>query len=102
MPNHGQGQDATLGMGRAASEVVRMYRQDLKLPKTARVFGDTTASAAPVGLFYHEAYHTLIVALATSNTVANASSEFQIRWLQTYSHRRESAASQPIRLRHSA
>jgi flavoprotein len=47
-----------------------MYRQDFKLPKTARVFRDTTASAAPVGLFYYGVYHTLIVAPATSNTVA--------------------------------
>jgi len=59
-----------LFVSKAASEVVRMYRQDLKLPKTARVFRDTTASAAPVGLFYYGVYHTLIVAPATSNTVA--------------------------------
>jgi flavoprotein len=47
-----------------------MYRQEFKLPKTARVFRDTTASAAPVGLFYYGVYHTLILAPATSNTVA--------------------------------
>ena len=41
-----------------------------KLPKSVRVFKDTTASAAPVGLFYHGVYHTLVVAPATSNTVA--------------------------------
>jgi dihydromethanopterin reductase (acceptor) len=59
-----------LFVSRAAAEVVRMYRQDLKLPKTARVFRDTTASAAPVGFFYYGVYHTLILAPATSNTVA--------------------------------
>jgi flavoprotein len=59
-----------LFVSRAASEVVRMYRQDLKLPKTARAFRDTTASVAPVGLFYYGGYHTLIVAPVTSNTVA--------------------------------
>jgi dihydromethanopterin reductase (acceptor) len=59
-----------LFVSKAAAEVVRMYRQDLKLPKTARVFRDTTASAAPVGFFYYGVYHTLIVAPATSNTVA--------------------------------
>ena len=31
---------------------------------------DTSASAAPVGRFYHGWYHTLVVAPATSNTVA--------------------------------
>ncbi|MGA2793240.1 MAG: flavoprotein [Roseiarcus sp.] len=57
-------------VSRAASEVVRMYKQDLLLPGTARVFRDTTASAPPVGQFYYGAYHTLVVAPATSNTVA--------------------------------
>jgi flavoprotein len=47
-------EEVDLFVSKAASEVVRMYRQDFKLPKTARVFRDTTASVAP----------------ATSNTVA--------------------------------
>jgi dihydromethanopterin reductase (acceptor) len=56
---------------RAAAEVVRMYRDDLKqLPPSARIFKDTSASAAPVGNFYKGYYHTLVVAPATSNTVA--------------------------------
>ena len=59
-----------LFVSRAAAEVVRMYGQKLDLPKGARIFRDTTASAAPVGLFYHGVYHTLVVAPATSNTVA--------------------------------
>jgi dihydromethanopterin reductase (acceptor) len=59
-----------LFVSKAAAEVVRMYRQELKLPKSARVFRDTTASAAPVGFFYDGVYHTLVVAPATSNTVA--------------------------------
>jgi dihydromethanopterin reductase (acceptor) len=62
--------EVDLFVSKAAAEVVRMYRQALQLPKTARVFRDTTASAAPVGLFYYGVYHTLIVAPATSNTVA--------------------------------
>ncbi|MGB8187755.1 MAG: flavoprotein, partial [Pseudolabrys sp.] len=53
---------------RAAGEVIRMYRQ--ALPKSMRVFRDTTASAAPVGAFYYGTYHTLVLAPATSNTVA--------------------------------
>jgi dihydromethanopterin reductase (acceptor) len=66
----GELDEVDLFVSKAASEVVRMYRQELKLPKTARVFRDTTASAAPVGLFYYSVYHTLILAPATSNTVA--------------------------------
>ena len=66
----GELNEVDLFVSRAASEVVRMYRQELKLPKNARVFRDTTASAAPVGLFYYGVYHTLILAPATSNTVA--------------------------------
>ncbi len=62
--------EVDLFVSKAAAEVVRMYRQALQLPKTARVFRDTTASAAPVGLFYYGVYHTLIMAPATSNTVA--------------------------------
>lgn len=62
--------EVDLFVSKAAAEVVRMYRQAPQLPKTARVFRDTTASAAPVGLFYYGVYHTLIMAPATSNTVA--------------------------------
>jgi flavoprotein len=62
--------EVDLFVSRAAAEVVRMYRQDLKLPKSVRVIRDTTASAAPVGAFYYGAYHTLVLAPATSNTVA--------------------------------
>jgi flavoprotein len=59
-----------LFVSRAADEVVRMYKQELALPKSARIFRDTTASAAPVGFFYYGVYHTLVLAPATSNTVA--------------------------------
>src|SRR6516165_9346869 len=45
-----------------------MYKS--RLPADLRVFRDTTASAAPVGLFYEGVFHTLVVAPATSNTVA--------------------------------
>lgn len=59
-----------LFVSKAAAEVVRMYKHDLNLPDTVRIFKDTTASAAPVGGFYYNVYHTLVVAPATSNTVA--------------------------------
>src|SRR3984893_6136824 len=66
----GELDDVDLFVSRAAAEVVRMYKQEFKLPKSARVFRDTAASAPPVGGFYYGVYHTLVVAPATSNTVA--------------------------------
>ena len=57
--------DVDLFVSKAATEIVRMYRQEFKLPPATRLFRDMTASAAPVGLFYYGIYHT-----ATSNTVA--------------------------------
>lgn len=57
-------------LSQAAEEVLRMYKQQLNLPEGTRIFKDRTASAAPVGNFYYGVYHTLIVAPATSNTVA--------------------------------
>ena len=63
--------DMDVFVTKAGAEVIRMYKQDFdKLPNSVRVFKDTTASAAPVGLFYHGVYHTLVLAPATSNTVA--------------------------------
>src|SRR6516225_9615023 len=62
--------EVDLFVTRAAAEVVRMYKQDLVLPKSARIFRDTAASAPPVGNFYYNVYHTLVLAPATSNTVA--------------------------------
>jgi flavoprotein len=63
-------EDVDLFVSRAAAEVVRMYKIDLDLPKSCQVYRDTTASAAPVAMFYHGVYHTVVVAPATSNTVA--------------------------------
>lgn len=64
-------EDLDIFVSKAAAEVVRMYGQDTGgLPKGARTFRDTTASAAPVGKFYYDEYHTLVVAPATSNTIA--------------------------------
>ena len=59
-----------LFISRAAAEVIRMYRQKFDLSKSTRIFRDPTASAAPVGAFYFGTYHTLVLAPATSNTVA--------------------------------
>lgn len=62
--------EVDLFVSKAAAEVLRMYRQNLTLPRSTRVFQDKTASAAPVGAFYYVTYHTLVVGPATSNTVA--------------------------------
>ena len=59
-----------LFLSKAADEVLRMYKQEMNLPRSIRIFRDRTASAAPVGQFYYGLYHTLIVAPATSNAVA--------------------------------
>ncbi len=59
-----------LFVSRAAAEVVRMYRTKLDLPPGTHIYRDTAASAPPVGRFYEGVYHTLVVAPATSNTVA--------------------------------
>jgi flavoprotein len=63
-------EEIDLFVSKAAAEVLRMYKQDFGLPKSARIVRATTASAAPVGLFYYGTYHTLVLAPATSNTVA--------------------------------
>ena len=57
-------------VSKAAAEVIRMYKQEFDLAADVRIFKDTTASAAPVGAFYYGVYHTLVMAPATSNTVA--------------------------------
>ena len=63
--------DVDLFLTAAAEEVLHMYGHDLAgLRQGFRVFRDNTASAAPVGLFYYGHYHTVVVAPATSNTVA--------------------------------
>lgn len=55
---------------KAANEVLRMYGLKLDFSDTTRVLHDKTASAVPVGEFYHGVYHSVVIAPATSNTVA--------------------------------
>ena len=59
-----------LFLSKAGAEVLRMYKQELELPPSVRVYRDTSASSVTVGQFYYGIYHTLIVAPATSNAVA--------------------------------
>ena len=64
-------EDVDLFYSRAGEEVVRMYGHDPKaINNEGRVYRDRAASSPPVGLFYRGDYHTLVVAPATSNTVA--------------------------------
>ena len=57
-------------VSKAAAEVLRQYKQNLDMPKTVRIYKDTSASSPEVGYFYHGVYHTLVIAPATSNIVA--------------------------------
>ena len=60
-----------LFLSAAAEEVLPRYGIPLdSLRERFRVFRDKTASAVPVGALYEGTYHTLVVAPATSNTVA--------------------------------
>ncbi len=64
-------QGVDLFLSRAVEEVLIMYKYIERLRKAGiRMFHDSTASAVPVGQLYGSNYHTLIVAPATSNTVA--------------------------------
>jgi flavoprotein len=59
----------------AAEEVLPIYKMPLDelRPRFApgfRLVRDKTASAVPVGMLYDDVYHTVVIAPATSNTVA--------------------------------
>jgi len=63
--------DVDLFLSSAGEEILSMYDFKLvDLKKEFKVFRDNTASSAPVGLFYHGHYHGVVIAPATSNTVA--------------------------------
>jgi dihydromethanopterin reductase (acceptor) len=63
-------ENVDLFVSKAASEVFRMHKQDLALPTSARIFRDTTASRRQSDISTIGVYHTLVLAPATSNTVA--------------------------------
>ncbi len=55
----------------AAEEVLPLYGHRIDaLKERFRVFRDKTASSVPVGMLYDDVYHTVVIAPATSNTVA--------------------------------
>lgn len=67
----GQLPGVDLLLSRAAEEVLEIYGIHLEeLRKRFRVIRDKTDSAVPVGLLYDHHYHTVVIAPATSNTVA--------------------------------
>jgi dihydromethanopterin reductase (acceptor) len=60
-----------LFLSAAAEEVLPIYKLQIEALKPRfRVFRDKTASGVPVGMLYDDVYHTVVVAPATSNTVA--------------------------------
>jgi flavoprotein len=60
-----------LFLSRAAEEVLPLYGWPLeRLRQHFRVLRDNSASGVPVGMLYHGLYHTVVIAPATSNTVA--------------------------------
>lgn len=63
--------DVDLFLSRAGEEVLALY--DIRIEQLKprfRVFRDKSASAVPVGTLYEGHYHTVVIAPATSNTVA--------------------------------
>lgn len=60
-----------LFLSAAAEEVLPMYGIRLEaLRERFRIFRDKSMSSVPVGALYYDQYHSLVVAPATSNTVA--------------------------------
>lgn len=60
-----------LFLSRAAEEVLPLYGWTLERARHHfRVVRDNSASSVPVGMLYHGMYHTVVIAPATSNTVA--------------------------------
>jgi dihydromethanopterin reductase (acceptor) len=60
-----------LFLSAAAEEVLEIYKISVEALKPRfRVFRDKTASGVPVGMLYDDIYHTVVIAPATSNTVA--------------------------------
>lgn len=57
-------------LSKAAEEVLRCYDYKLNLPEGSRVYREGAASAPVVGRFYRGGYKALVIAPATSNSVA--------------------------------
>ena len=58
-------------LSKAAAEIIKQYGFQAQLDATNhKVYQDKTASSVPVEGFYAGKYHTLVIAPATSNTIA--------------------------------
>jgi dihydromethanopterin reductase (acceptor) len=58
-------------LSKAAAEIIKQYGFQKQLDATGhKVYQDKTASSVPVEMFYEGKYHTLVIAPATSNTIA--------------------------------
>jgi len=58
-------------LSKAAAEIIKQYGFQAQLEATGhKIYQDKTASSVPVELFYEGKYHTLVIAPATSNTIA--------------------------------
>ncbi len=58
-------------LSKAATEIIKQYGFQTELDAIGhKVYQDKTASSVPVELFYAGKYHTLVIAPATSNTIA--------------------------------
>jgi flavoprotein len=63
--------DVDVFLSKAAAEIIQQYGFQEQLVATGhRIYQDKTASSVPVELFYQGKYHTLVIAPATSNTIA--------------------------------
>ena len=63
-------ENVDLFVSRAAHEVLKMYRLEKILSGEKRVFFERNASASAVNRLYHEKYQLIVIAPATSNSVA--------------------------------
>jgi flavoprotein len=69
--------DCDLFLSAAGEEVLEIYKLTLPaLKERFRVFRDKSASGVPVGMLYDDVYHTVLIAPATSNTVAKCAFGF--------------------------
>jgi dihydromethanopterin reductase (acceptor) len=58
-------------LSKAAAEIIKQYGFQGQLEATKhKIYQDKTASSVPVEMFYEGKYHTLVIAPATSNTIA--------------------------------
>lgn len=64
-------QNVDIFLSEAAAEIIQQYGFQAQLKSAGhKLYQDKTASSVPVGFFYEGLYHTLVIAPATSNTIA--------------------------------